>query len=102
MRSLFDEIDLEIREETPFLEEIRKLDKALESRFADRLHVEPMLTRALVSFQANKSRSQFRWYKFKEGYSASLVNYLIDRYGISKGPLLDPFAGSSTSLFYSS
>lgn len=102
MRTLFDEIDLDLHEEVPFLDEIRELDTALEQRFSARMHIEPALTRALVSFQANKSRSQFRWYKFKEGYSASLVNYLLDRYRISGGTLLDPFAGSGTSLFVAS
>jgi hypothetical protein len=98
-QTLDDEIDPGIRDDAPMLVEIRELDKLLEQRFADRLHVEPALTRALVSFQANKTRAQFRWYKFKEGYSASLVHYLFDRYGVSRGRLLDPFVGSGTSLF---
>jgi len=52
-----------------------------------------------VSFQSNKRRAVYRWYKFKEGFSAELVEYLLDRYGKSRRKLLDPFAGSGTALF---
>jgi hypothetical protein len=52
-----------------------------------------------VSFQANKSRASFRWYKYKEAFSASLTELLISRCGIKRGPILDPFAGSGTALF---
>ena len=61
--------------------------------------MESTLTRQLVSFQANKSRISYRWYKFKEAFSASLVEYILFRYGVESGTLLDPFAGSGTTLF---
>jgi len=67
-----------------------------------RWSVQPSLTRSLVSFQANKSRPFYRWYKYKEAFSASLVEYLLHKYRISKGTILDPFAGSGTALFAAS
>jgi DNA modification methylase len=60
------------------------------------------LTRSLVSFQANKTRPVYRWYKFKEAFSASLVEYLFEQKGVTKGRILDPFAGSGTALFAAS
>ncbi len=84
-----------------YLTQIERLDASLLTRFRDRLHVEPALNRSLVSFQANKSRAVYRWYKFKEGFAASLVEYLFDRYRAA-GKVLDPFAGSGTTLFTAS
>jgi DNA modification methylase len=60
------------------------------------------LSRSLVSFQANKTRAVYKWYKFKEAFSASLVEYLFDKYQIREGHILDPFAGSGTALFAAS
>jgi DNA modification methylase len=53
----------------------------------------------LVSFQANKTRPVYRWYKYKEAFSASLVELLFQKYGVTQGKVLDPFAGSGTALF---
>lgn len=78
---------------------VDKLDQCLTERFRDRLTVQRSLTRQLVSFQANKGRAAYRWYKYKEAFSAPLVDFLMARYGISGGTLLDPFAGAGTSLF---
>jgi len=81
------------------LGEIGKLDKRLGQHFKGKFFVEPALTRPLVSFQANKKRPVYRWYKFKEAFSASLVNYFFRKYRIAEGRILDPFAGSGTALF---
>jgi hypothetical protein len=70
------------------LSEIARLDQQLERRFSDRIVLEPALSRSLVSFQANKSRSAYRWYKYKEGFSAALVEHLLDRWQISEGRIL--------------
>lgn len=78
------------------------LDRDLLRHFGDRLVVEPMLNRQMVSFQANKQRPIYRWYKYKEAYSAALVEYLLARGAVSSGVLLDPFAGSGTTLFVAS
>lgn len=84
------------------LSEIAHLDKQLFQRFKSKFVVQPSLSRLLVSFQANKTRPVYRWYKFKEAFSASLVEHLFHKYGITAGRILDPFAGSGTALFAAS
>ncbi len=84
------------------LAEIERLDSELYQYFKSKFHFEGFLSRSLVSFQANKSREIYRWYKFKEAFSASLVEYLLERYYIANGKVLDPFAGSGTTLFVTS
>ncbi len=86
----------------PKLDDIKRLDRELAEHFYRRLVVDPRLTRQLVSFQANKDRAAYRWYKFKEAFSASLVERLLSMYGVISGVLLDPFAGSGTALFAAS
>lgn len=81
------------------LAHIEGLNLEAESRWADKLIVDNSLTRSLVSFQANKGRAVYRWFKYKEAFSAGLIEHLLSRYKISKGILLDPFAGSGTALF---
>jgi len=84
------------------LSKIDRLDKQLFQRFKSRFILQPSLSRSLVSFQANKTRPIYRWYKFKEAFSASLVEHLFHKYGIAAGRILDPFAGSGTALFAAS
>jgi len=84
------------------LSEIDRLDEQLFQRFKSKFVVQPSLSRLLVSFQANKTRPVYRWYKFKEAFSASLVERLFHKYGITAGRILDPFAGSGTALFAAS
>ena len=81
------------------LAHIESLNSEAEIRWADKLHVDSSLTRALVSFQANKGRAVYRWFKYKEAFSAGLIEHLLNTYRISTGVLLDPFAGSGTALF---
>ncbi|NJD78917.1 MAG: site-specific DNA-methyltransferase [Candidatus Methanoperedens sp.] len=84
------------------LSEIDSLDFKLSQHFHDKFIVQRSLTRQLVSFQANKTMTSYRWYKYKEAFSAPLVEYLLARYGIVSGKVLDPFAGSGTTLFAAS
>jgi hypothetical protein len=73
----------------------------LYARFADKLVINPMLTRRLVSFQASKATAFYRWLKYKEAFSPELVDYLYDMaQGTSRKALhvLDPFAGTGTAL----
>ena len=84
------------------LSEIDHLDSQLFQRFRNWFVIEPSLSRLLVSFQANKTRPIYRWYKFKEAFSASLVEHLFRIYGVTTGRILDPFAGSGTALFAAS
>ena len=85
--------------QTEALEGIAELDQRLVKRFAKRCEVKRSLTRQLVSFQANKGRPAYRWYKYKEAFSAALVESLLADSRIETGKLLDPFAGAGTSLF---
>ncbi len=68
---------------------------ALGRRFASRLVVREDLNRRLVSYQANKAQPGLRWFKYKEGFSATLARDVL---GLSDGPVLDPFAGLGTSV----
>jgi DNA modification methylase len=81
------------------LQHIDQLNSDKENRWQERICVEDSLTRALVSFQANKERAFYRWFKYKEAFSAGLVEYLLEKLAISNGSLIDPFAGSGTALF---
>lgn len=83
------------------LDQIQTLNKKLETRFRDKLVVNNDLKRTLVSFQANKKIPGYRWYKFKEGYSSALVDYVINKLDIREGKVIDPFAGSGVTLFVS-
>lgn len=82
-----------------FLDKIDDLDAKLKQQFETRLCESPLLTRQLVSFQANKNRASYRWFKYKEAFSATLVEKLLQDRGICDGHILDPFAGSGTALF---
>ena len=68
---------------------------ALERRFASCLVVRQDLNRRLVSYQANRAQPGLRWFKYKEGFSATLARDALD---LSDGPVLDPFAGLGTSV----
>ena len=81
------------------VDRIAALSGTLHARFASAMRVDEGLTRALVSFQENKQSPGFRWYRFKEAFSAALVDRLLGDYDLSAGRLLDPFAGSGTALF---
>lgn len=72
---------------------IESIDKDLLGHFEDKLLEEPALARFLVSLQANKTSPSYRWYKFKEGFSAEVVEHLVRKYEVSSGALLEPFAG---------
>lgn len=89
-------------EQQDALNKIEALDLKLSRHFLKKLEVQPILTRQLVSFQANKPRPSYRWYKFKEAFSASLIEYLLSKYKVTSGKILDPFSGSGTALFASS
>jgi DNA modification methylase len=81
------------------LKKVEQLDNEAKLRWKHKLVVEPALSRSLVSFQANKKRAVYRWFKYKEAFSAGLLEYLHERYQFGGGALLDPFAGSGTALF---
>lgn len=81
------------------LRQVEDLNREAEARWAGRLQVDNSLSRSLVSFQANKGRAVYRWFKYKEAFSAGLIEFLLNKYRINNGTLLDPFAGCGTALF---
>ncbi len=102
MTSLPSISDIALDVQNNALKEIDNLDKELQHHFQAKFLIQPALTRLLVSSQANKTRPIYRWYKYKEAFSASLVELLFQRYGFNQGRILDPFAGSGTALFAAS
>jgi DNA modification methylase len=78
-----------------FLSERQKL---LE-RLSNKLETAYNLNRKVVSFQANKDEPIYRWFKYKEGFSSTLVKYFLSEYSKKPGRVLDPFAGAGTTLF---
>lgn len=94
--------EIVVLERLKALSTIDNLDFKLSQYFNNKFIVQRSLTRQLVSFQANKMMASYRWYKYKEAFSAPLVGYLLSRYGIESGKVLDPFAGSGTTLFAAS
>lgn len=72
---------------------------ALDERYVDFFEETDKFNRQLVSFQANKTEVLHSWMKYREGFSASLVEALIQELAIEPGEvILDPFAGSATTL----
>lgn len=92
-------IEKKVTDQTQLKDQIIQFDKNLEQSFSDKLETCRDLSRVLVSFQGNKSRPSYRWYKYKEGFSASLIDYFLNENDLISGTVLDPFAGSGTTLF---
>ena len=85
------------------LDEITALDTELTEDFKPQLSIAPFLSRKIVSFQGNKDKPAYNWYKYKEAFSAGLVAYFLGGYeGGMQGTVLDPFAGIGTTLFAAS
>lgn len=81
------------------LQGIKGADDELTHRFAGKMRVNGDLDRTLVSFQGNRAEVGHRWCKYREGFSAELIRYLLEKTGLTRGTILDPFAGSGTTLF---
>ena len=77
--------------------EVSRLE--LEEQYAPLFEETDKFNRQLVSFQANKTEVLHSWMKYREGFSASLVELLIEELNLGPGEtILDPFAGSATTL----
>lgn len=72
--------------------------KELFEKYRDKIEVNSALDRSLVSYQSNRNRPYYRWFKYKEGFSAALVEYVLERLRIPRGRIFDPFAGSGAAL----
>jgi site-specific DNA-methyltransferase (cytosine-N4-specific) len=71
----------------------------LETTYGALLDETDEFNRQLVSFQANKTETLHSWIKYREGFSATLVERLMNKLGVEPGDVvLDPFAGSCTTL----
>ena len=69
------------------LAQIEEADQALMERFAPKIEINRDLDRTLVSFQANREEIGHRWCKYREGFSASLIRYVIDRTRLTEGKI---------------
>lgn len=77
-----------------------ELREVLENKYSQKIKSNPELTRSLVSFQTNKKLPFYRWFKYKEGFSAPMMDYFIQDSCLNgKSKILDPFAGSGVALF---
>ena len=83
----------------PEIKSINEKNVELERHFQNILTEDNKLSRPIVSFQANKKIASFRWYKYKEAFSSSLVDYFINKLHLQGKKILDPFAGIGTTLF---
>lgn len=72
--------------------------KSLENKFIKLTEISDSFNRQSVSFQLSKKDCIHRWLKYKEGFSADLVNKLLEEMNIPcNGTVLDPFLGSGTT-----
>ena len=72
---------------------------SLEKQYESLLHETDKFSRKLVSYQGNKGELVHGWIRYKEGFSAQLVEILVREFGLEPGEtILDPFAGSATTL----
>lgn len=72
--------------------------KKIEERYSRVLEVTEKFDRRSVSYQLSKKDVLHSWLKYKEGFSADLVNILLDEMGAEAGDLvMDPFMGSGTT-----
>lgn len=72
---------------------------ALEENYGNLLEETNKFSRRTVSFQANKIETLHNWFKYREGFSAQLVEILLNEFGLHhSNSILDPFAGSCTTL----
>ena len=70
----------------------------IEEKYKPILEVTTKFDRRSVSYQLSKKDMLHSWLKYKEGFSAGLVNTLLDDMGAVPGDLvMDPFMGSGTT-----
>ena len=71
---------------------------SLEQKFINIMIISNEFNRQNVSYQLSKNDCLHRWLKYKEGFSADLVERLLKDFKIKQGDtILDPFVGSGTT-----
>ena len=71
----------------------------LEKKYFHLFIPDDRFNRKVVSFQANKGELVHSWLKYREGFSSVLVETLLKDFRLQPGDtVLDPFAGSATTL----
>lgn len=72
--------------------------RELEEHYFNYVEITDKFNRQTVSFQKNKTNVVHRWLKYKEGFSAELVEELLKEMNLdSNSVILDPFIGSGTT-----
>ena len=72
--------------------------KELESHYFNYVEITDKFNRQIVSFQKNKKNVVHRWLKYKEGFSAELVESLLKEMKLDEtSTIMDPFMGSGTT-----
>lgn len=72
----------------------------LEKKYLPLTEITEKFNRQSVSYQLSKRACIHSWFKYKEGFSADLVEILINEMCIKSGDtILDPFLGSGTTSF---
>ncbi|MCM1134458.1 MAG: site-specific DNA-methyltransferase [Clostridium sp.] len=75
-----------------------KARKEIEKKYSKMLKITDKFNRQNVSYQLNKKDVLHSWLKYKEGFSANLVNLLLDEMNAQPGDwVMDPFMGSGTT-----
>ena len=70
----------------------------LENKYKKILKITSNQSRRSVSFQLNRNRGVFGWFKYREGFSPDLVEAYLSDMSINQGDLvMDPFMGSGTT-----
>jgi DNA modification methylase len=97
----------ETRKDIPFIHDVfshghvcdDKERLLLEQKYLNLFVPDDRFNRKVVSFQANKGELVHNWIKYREGFSSILVETLLRDFGLRPGDtVLDPFAGSATTL----
>ncbi len=72
--------------------------KKIEKKYSQVLEITDKFNRQSVSYQLSKKDALHSWLKYKEGFSADLVNILLDEMRVKPGDwVMDPFMGSGTT-----
>ena len=82
-------IDKHVKNNVENIDKIEALTTELCNRFGNVMPHDVNLSRQIVSFQANKQLPVYRWYKYKEGFSANLIHYLFNPYTFFIGAAIE-------------